>query len=107
MVRAQQQDNAGAEADYRQAVTLKPDFVDALQPLGVLFVETKRFDEGIKLFQRVLDYEPTRESARLQIVEALILRGEARPGDGGARARAREVAEGPDAAHRRRRGSSR
>jgi len=79
VVRAQQQDNAGAEADYRQAVTLKPDFVDALQPLGVLFVETKRFDEGIKLFQRVLDYEPTRESARLQIVEALILAGRPDP----------------------------
>ena len=63
-------DAAGAEADLRRAVSLKPDYVDALQPLALLYLDAKRWDDAIALLQRVLDADPARESARVQIIAA-------------------------------------
>ncbi len=63
-------DLVGAEQDLRQAIALQPRYADALQPLGDLLVDTKRYEEGIKVLKRVLDVDPSRDSARVQIVEA-------------------------------------
>ena len=79
VLRAMGKDLKGAEEDLRRAVQVKPDYADALQPLGVLLVETKRYDEGVRILQRVLDADPARESARMQIVEAWLEAG--RPDD--------------------------
>jgi tetratricopeptide (TPR) repeat protein len=70
VLKALAKDLVGAEADLRQAVALQPRYVDALQPLGDLLVDAKRYEEGIRMLQRVLDVDPSRDSARVQIVEA-------------------------------------
>jgi tetratricopeptide (TPR) repeat protein len=71
VVRGKQKDLAGEEKDLRQAIAVKPDYVDALHPLGALLLETKRFDEAVTVLQRVVDADPARESARLHMVQAL------------------------------------
>ena len=70
VLKALAKDLAGAEADFRQAIALQPRYVDALQPLGDLLIDAKRYEEGIRMLQRVLDVDPSRDSARIQIVEA-------------------------------------
>lgn len=70
VLKALAKDLAGAEADFRAAIALQPRYVDALQPLGDLLIDAKRFEEGIRMLQRVLDVDPSRDSARVQIVEA-------------------------------------
>ena len=70
VLKALAKDLAGAEVDLRQAIALQPRYVDALQPLGDLLIDAKRYEEGIQMLQRVLDVDPARDSARIQIVEA-------------------------------------
>lgn len=65
-----EKDVKGAEADLRKAVELDPRMIEALQPLGALLIEQKRYAEGIRTLTRVLDVDPGLDSARLQIAEA-------------------------------------
>jgi tetratricopeptide (TPR) repeat protein len=64
VLKALAKDLAGAETDFRQAIALQPRYVDALQPLGDLLIDAKRYEEGIRMLQRVLDVDPSRDSAR-------------------------------------------
>ena len=75
VLKALAKDLAGAETDFRQAIALQPRYVDALQPLGDLLIDAKRYEEGIRMLQRVLDVDPSRDSARVQIVEAYAVWG--------------------------------
>ncbi len=45
-------DPAQAEAAYRQALALAPDYVDAYLNLGVLLCELQRVDEAVELYDR-------------------------------------------------------
>lgn len=63
-------DVPGAEADLRAAVAIQPRYIEALQPLADLLMETKRYEEAVRVLSRVLDLEPTRDSARSQLVAA-------------------------------------
>lgn len=72
-------DVPGAEADLRAAVAVQPRYVEALQPLADLLMETKRHEEAVRVLSRVLDLEPTRDSARSQLVAAYAAWG--RPDD--------------------------
>lgn len=74
-------DARGAEADFRQAIRLRPDYVEALQPLAALLLEPakdgaappkERLEEASRLLNRVLDADPTKESARLQLLDAYL-----------------------------------
>lgn len=66
------QDLAGAEKDLRQAVTLNPRYLAALQELGALLLEQKRWFDGITALNRALEIDPQLDSARLQIAEAFL-----------------------------------
>src|SRR5215216_7759220 len=46
---------ADAEKEYAAALRLKPKLVSALSNLGVLLAKTKRTDEAIAKFEKVLD----------------------------------------------------
>jgi len=70
VLKALGKDQVGAEQDLRQAIAVQPRYADALQPLGDLLVDTKRYEEGIRVLERVLDVDPARDNARIQIVEA-------------------------------------
>ncbi|MCC7140428.1 MAG: tetratricopeptide repeat protein [Planctomycetes bacterium] len=63
-------DRTGGESDLRQAVSLQPAYVDALQPLGDLLVDDKRFEEGVRVLRAALDAEPGNDRVRLQLVAA-------------------------------------
>jgi Flp pilus assembly protein TadD len=51
-------DLPGAEQDFRQALTIKPDHVGALSDLAVLLSSTGKKDEARQLLQKVLAIRP-------------------------------------------------
>lgn len=51
-------DTAGAEADLRQALTMRPDHPAAMNDLAVLLMTRKQFGEAKKLLERVLALNP-------------------------------------------------
>lgn len=65
-------DTEGAEASYRAALELKPDFVAAWISLGILLRTTQRGEEAIACQQRALDIEPGNLIARLNLGNALL-----------------------------------
>ncbi len=70
VLRALKGDKAGAEADLKQAASLRLGYVDALEPLGMLLFEAKRYDEAIRYLSAAVDAAPGLDRARLKIVEA-------------------------------------
>src|SRR2546428_3144716 len=48
------EDYAGAERNYRQALTLAPDDPEVLKRLGILYQTELKFRESIELFERAL-----------------------------------------------------
>ena len=68
-------DLPGAEKDLRQAVTLNPRYLAALQDLGALLLEQKRWFDGITALNRTLEVNPGLDSARFQIAEAFLEMG--------------------------------
>jgi cytochrome c-type biogenesis protein CcmH/NrfG len=82
-LRWEQKDAAGAEADLRQAIALKPDFATALQDLATILLAqpgAKGAEEATRLLDRVLNLEPGNEKARFQLVSAYLVLN--RPDDG-------------------------
>jgi TolB-like protein/Flp pilus assembly protein TadD len=49
---------AGAEAEYRRAIELNPNYVTALQWYGLLLMERQRFDEARAVLWRARDLDP-------------------------------------------------
>ena len=48
------EDYAGAERNYRQALTLAPNDPEVLKRLGILYQTELKFQESIELFRRAL-----------------------------------------------------
>ena len=60
-----------AESNFRQAIVVWPDYVDALQPLGVLLsFEAGKPKEAIPVLRRLVEVEPGKENARYQLAQA-------------------------------------
>lgn len=70
-----EKDLKGGEEDLRRAVALNPRLLEALQPLGALLIEQKRYAEGIRVLTQALDVDPGLDSARLQIADAFFALG--------------------------------
>lgn len=70
-----EKDLKGAEQDLRQAVALNPRMLEALQPLGALLIEEKRYADGIRVLTQALDVDPGLDSARLQVADAFLALG--------------------------------
>ena len=66
------QDPEGAEASYRAALELRPDFVEAWISLGILLRATQRVDEAVTCHQRALELDPQNLVARLNLGNALL-----------------------------------
>src|SRR5262249_2062686 len=66
-----------AEASYRRALQLAPNFVDALNNLGDLLLARRSFDEAIDSFQRAIATKPGDAArAHWSLALALLLAGD-------------------------------
>lgn len=61
-----------AESDLRRAISLDPNYLEAIQPLGALLLEQGRPKEAIETLKRALEIDPRLDSARIQIVEGYL-----------------------------------
>lgn len=69
-------DPAQAEAAYRHALALAPDYVDAYLNLGALLCEVNRCDEAVQIYENAIPHCPT--SALLHFNHAYALEDEGR-----------------------------
>jgi tetratricopeptide (TPR) repeat protein len=85
-LRWEKKDVAGAEADLRQAIAVKPEFPIALQDLATILLHQqagsggKGGEEAARLLNKVLELEPGNEKARFQLVNVYLALK--RPDDG-------------------------
>ena len=76
IVRVQQKRESEAEALFKQAITLQPEFAGAQASLGLLYVQMAKNDLAIPRLQEALRLDPGREEARAALI--VIWRGQAR-----------------------------
>jgi tetratricopeptide (TPR) repeat protein len=76
IVRAQQKREGEAEALFKQAIALQPEFAGAQASLGLLYVQTAKNDLAIPPLQEALRLDPGREEVRAALIG--IWRGQAR-----------------------------
>ena len=76
IVRVQQKRESEAEALFKQAIALQPEFAGAQASLGLLYVQMAKNDLAIPHLQEALRLDPGREEARAALINAL--RGQAR-----------------------------
>jgi 4-amino-4-deoxy-L-arabinose transferase-like glycosyltransferase len=68
-------DLTGAEAAFRHAVTLRPDFPEAQNRLGVAIARQGRFEESIPHFEAAIAWWPAYDEARRNLQNAKELAG--------------------------------
>ena len=70
IVYAQQKRELEAEALFKQAITLHPDFAGAQASLGLLYVQMAKYDLAVPPLQEALRLDPGREDARSALITA-------------------------------------
>jgi len=68
-------DDAGAEASYREALTLRPDFAEAWISLGILLKQAGRFTEAESAQRAALRLDPRNFLAHLNLGNVLRVQG--------------------------------
>jgi tetratricopeptide (TPR) repeat protein len=64
-----------AEAQYRQAIAIRPDYAPAYNNLGVVLQRHGRTDDAIAAFRRALAYHPDDAGTHMNLGEALLRQG--------------------------------
>jgi len=67
---------ADAEAGFKQAILLRPDYWDSYNALGSFYVRQQRYPEAITQFRRVLDLTPDNSAAYSNVAGVLLLIGD-------------------------------
>ncbi|VAX36355.1 hypothetical protein MNBD_UNCLBAC01-1006 [hydrothermal vent metagenome] len=62
-VKEEKEDLSGALGDYRKAIEVVSDNVEAYYNLGNVYAKLGRFQEAIKSYQTAIKYDPTHENA--------------------------------------------
>ena len=62
-----------AEACYRRALQIRPDFIQAHYGLGILAMKHGLYDPAIAQFERVIALDPTRDSAKIDLCQAIYM----------------------------------
>ena len=70
-----------AEADFRQATTLKPDFPEAWSELGHALRKGGHYDEAVKAYQQALRLRPDFPQALEYLGETYVLMGKHEDGE--------------------------
>jgi len=76
MTFAQQDDTRRAEQYFHAALRLRPEYAEALNNLGVLYVRTKRIDSGVKAFETCIRVAPGFDQAYLNLARVYALEGQ-------------------------------
>jgi tetratricopeptide (TPR) repeat protein len=64
-----------AAGQYRQAISIRPDYAPAYNNLGVVLQKQGRIDEAITAYQQALKYHPEDAGTHMNLGEALLRRG--------------------------------
>ena len=67
---------AAAEQAYREALALRPDFIEAWYNLSLALMNQGRITEGLLANSKAITYSPRHLQARDQVIRALLLQGE-------------------------------
>jgi len=65
-----------AEQAYREALALRPDFIEAWYNLSLVLMNQGRITEGLLANSKAITYSPRHLQARDQVIRALLLQGE-------------------------------
>jgi tetratricopeptide (TPR) repeat protein len=76
-VLAKQRDWKGAEAAYREATTMKPNFAEAWNGLGHSLKSLQRYDDAVRAYQEALRLRPQFPQAMEYLGEAYVQMGKA------------------------------
>lgn len=68
-------DFSGAEAAYRKALEVDPDYFDARSSFGGMLLDTGNYDESIRQLNRVLARRPSHEMAHTMLTMAYHMKG--------------------------------
>ncbi len=79
LINEEQGNRAEAISDYRQAVTLRPDLVEARLRLGRALLESGDADEAVPLLEGAVAYDRTNRDVRLNLGDGYRLQGRAKP----------------------------
>ncbi len=71
-----QGDRHGARAEFERAVELDPEYVEAWNNLGSLYVEEERYPEAIAVYRNALEIAPDYPDANYNLAEALLAVGD-------------------------------
>jgi len=63
--------NKEAQESFTRAVTIRPDFVEALDELGQVLAKQGRFDEGIARYHQALRLQPDNAAIHFHLADAL------------------------------------
>jgi Flp pilus assembly protein TadD len=75
MVFAQENDTASAYEHLQTALKARPDYPEALNNLGVLYLLTQRRDDAVATFERCIRTAPTFDQAYLNLARVYALEG--------------------------------
>ena len=75
MVFAQTNDNANAHEHLRRALQARPDYPEALNNLGVLYLVMQRRDEAVASFENCIRVAPSFDQAYLNLARVYALEG--------------------------------
>jgi tetratricopeptide (TPR) repeat protein len=76
MVFAQQDDTQHAEQYFDAALRLRPEYPEALNNLGVLYLRTKRIDSGVKAFETCIRVASSFDQAYINLAKVYALKGQ-------------------------------
>ena len=60
-----------AQASFTRAVSIRPDFVEALDELGQVLAKQRKFDEGIARYRQALRLQPDNAAIHFHLADAL------------------------------------
>ena len=64
---------AAAEAAFKQALELNPDYTDAMNDLAAVYGKRGNFNEAMALWKRVEELDPERSAATINIYQVLLM----------------------------------
>jgi len=99
LLRFREKRYAEAEAEFTEAVKLRPDFALAANNLGFVYFKQERFPEAVRWFENAIRMDPSRAIAYCNLGDALLKSGEKEKARKAFETYLELAPKGPNAAH--------